>query len=110
IDYLFAQIAVDKPVADWGANCGNLSSAVGPCALEMGLVSCEDGEALVRIYQVNTDKIIHARFPVRNGAPVTVGAFEIAGVAGASARIALDFIAPGGSISVGLLPTGRTTD
>src|SRR5690606_9393328 len=59
IDYLFAQVAVDKPVVDWGANCGNLSSAVGPCALEMGLASCEDGEALIRIYQVNTDKIIH---------------------------------------------------
>ena len=101
---------MDKPVVDWGANCGNLSSAVGPCALEMGLASCEDGEALIRIYQVNTDKIIHARFPVKNGVPITGGAFEIAGVAGEGARIALDFIAPGGSIAPRLLPTGRTVD
>ncbi len=110
IDYLFAQVAVDRPVVDWGANCGNLSSAVGPCALEMGLVAPREGEMLVRIYQVNTDAIIHARFPVENGLPVAGGDFEIAGVAGGGARIALDFIAPGGSLTAGLLPTGNTTD
>ena len=42
VDYLFAQIAVDRPIVEWGANCGNLSSAVGPCALEMGLVEAGD--------------------------------------------------------------------
>jgi 2-methylaconitate isomerase len=110
IDYLFAQIAVDRPAVEWGANCGNLSSAVGPCAVEMGLVSPADGEALVRIYQVNTDKVIHARFPVRNGAPVTDGKFEIAGVSGTGAKIALDFISPGGSVTAGVLPTGRPVD
>lgn len=110
VDYLFAQIAVDKPIVEWGANCGNLSSAVGPCALEMGLADASDGEALVRIYQVNTDKIIHARFPVRDGHPVTTGSFELAGVASSGARIALDFVDPGGSLSPTLLPTGNTID
>lgn len=110
VDYLFAQVAVDKPIVEWGANCGNLSSAVGPCALEMGLVDAGDGEALVRIYQVNTNKIIHARFPVLKGEPVTTGTFELAGVASSGARIALDFIDPGGSLSPALLPTGNPTD
>ena len=68
VDYTFAQVSVDKPVVDWGSNCGNLSSAVGPFAVDEGLVSCPpDGEALVRIHQVNTRKLIHARFPVRAG-------------------------------------------
>ena len=54
VDYTFAQVSVDKPVVDWKGNCGNLSSAVGPFAVDEGLVAAADGEALVRIHQVNT--------------------------------------------------------
>jgi 2-methylaconitate cis-trans-isomerase PrpF len=96
VDYLFAQVAVDKPVVDWSSNCGNLSSAVGPFAVDEGLVRVADGEALVRIHQVNTRRIIHARFPVRGGKAVTAGDFTMAGVSGSGARIRLDFLAPGG--------------
>lgn len=110
VDYLFAQIAVDRPVVDWGANCGNLSSVIGPFAVDEGLVSVEDGEALVRIHQVNTKKIIHARFPVRDGRAVVEGDFAIAGVAGTGARIALDFLDPGGTVTSGLLPSGNVVD
>lgn len=110
IDYLFAQVAVDKPIVDWGANCGNLSSAVGPCAIELGLIAPGDGEALVRIYQVNTDKIIHARFAVAGGLPVTQGDFAIGGVSGSGARIALDFLDPGGAATRGFLPTGAACE
>lgn len=107
VDYTFAQVAVDRPVVDWGASCGNLSSAVGPFAVDEGLVRVEDGEALVRIHQVNTKKIIHARFPVRHGKAVTAGDFTIDGVSGSGARIALDFLDPGGTVTSGLLPTGK---
>jgi len=110
IDYTFAQVSVDRPVVDWGANCGNLSSAVGPFAVDEGLMTVPDGEALVRIHQVNTSKIIHARFPVANGKAVVAGDFAIAGVAGTGARIALDFLDPGGTVTAGLLPTGRARD
>ena len=51
VDYTFAQVSVDRPVVDWGANCGNLSSAVGPFAVDEGLVCAADGEALVRIHR-----------------------------------------------------------
>jgi 2-methylaconitate cis-trans-isomerase PrpF len=110
VDYTFVQIAVDKPVADWGANCGNLSSAVGPFAVDEGLVRVSDGEALLRIHQVNTKKVIHARFPVANGRTVTRGDFAIAGVAGSGARIRLDFLSPGGSATRDVLPTGQVID
>ena len=110
IDYLFAQVAVDKPIVDWSSNCGNLSSAVGPFAVDEGLVRVADGEALVRIHQVNTKRIIHARFPVRGGKAVTAGDFTMAGVAGSGARIRLDFLAPGGGATGRLLPTGNASD
>ena len=110
VDYLFAQVAVDKPVVDWSSNCGNLSSAVGPFAVDEGLVRVADGEALVRIHQVNTKRIIHARFPVRGGKAVTAGNFTMAGVSGSGARIRLDFLAPGGGATGRLLPTGNAQD
>ena len=110
VDYLFAQVAVDKPVVDWSSNCGNLSSAVGPFAVDEGLVRVADGEALVRIHQVNTKRIIHACFPVRGGKAATAGDFTMAGVAGSGARIRLDFLAPGGGATGRLLPTGNAQD
>jgi 2-methylaconitate cis-trans-isomerase PrpF len=110
VDYTFAQVSVDKPVVDWKGNCGNLSSAVGPFAVDEGLVRAADGEALVRIHQVNTKKLIHARFPVQDGRAEVRGDFAIAGVAGTGARIRLDFLAPGGSQCAALLPTGNAVD
>lgn len=110
VDYTFAQVSVDRPVVDWGANCGNLSSAVGPFAVDEGLVRAPDGEALVRIHQVNTRKIIHARFPVAGGRAMVEGDFAIPGVAGTGARIRLDFLSPGGAFTASLLPTGHPVD
>ena len=110
VDYLFAQVAVDKPIVDWSSNCGNLSSAVGPFAVDEGLVRVADGEALVRIHQVNTKRIIHARFPVQGGKAVTAGDFTMAGVSGSGARIRLDFLAPGGGATGRTLPSGQPAD
>jgi hypothetical protein len=110
VDYTFVQLAVDKPVADWTSNCGNLTSAVGPFAVDEGLIRAGDGEALVRIHQTNTRKVIHARFPVENGRARVDGEFAIAGVAGTGARIRLDFLDPGGAGTGRLLPTGNAID
>jgi len=110
VDYTFAQVAVDRPLVDWGANCGNLSSVVGPFAVDEGLVSVPDGEALVRIHQTNTKKIIHARFAVADRKAETEGDLALPGVAGTGARIRLDFLEPGGTVTPGLLPTGNVVD
>lgn len=110
VDYTFIQVAVDRPLADYGSNCGNLSAAVGLFAVNEGLLAAADGEALVRIHNTNTKKIIHARFPVKNGKAETAGDFAIAGVAGTGARIRLDFLSPGGTVTAGLLPTGQVID
>jgi 2-methylaconitate isomerase len=110
VDYTFAQVEIAKAAVDYGATCGNMASAVGPFAVEQSLVPAVEGETLVRIHQTNTGKIIHARFPVRDGKVVTAGDFAIAGVAGTGARIRLDFLDPGGAVTAGLLPTGNVVD
>lgn len=110
VDYTFVQIAVDKPIADYGQACGNLSASVGPFAIEEGLLKVQDGEVTVRVYNTNTDKIFHAHFHVRHGRAVEIGDFEMSGVAGSGAKIKLDYIHPGGAKSAAFLPTGHQTD
>ena len=112
VDYTFVQIAVKEAVADYGSACGNMSSCVGPFAVEEGMVVPEEGatDAIVRIYSTNTDSIYVARFPVKNGKPVEVGDFAIPGVAGTGAKVTLDFLAPGGASTGTLLPTGNPLD
>ena len=56
VDYTFAQVSVDKPIVDYAANCGNLASAVGPYAVDQGLVIRPDGPATVRLFNTNTNK------------------------------------------------------
>ena len=110
VDYCFAQVGIDSPVVDYSAICGNLSSAVGPFAVDEGLVKVPDGEAVVRVFNTNTRKIYHARFQVRDGQAVEAGDLAIPGVAGTGAPVALNFIEPGGAATGRLLPTGNVRD
>ena len=110
VDYTFAQVEVRSPVVDYAGNCGNCSSAVGPFAIDEGLVHAHEGETTVRIHNTNTKKIIVAHVPVREGEAAVDGDFELAGVAGRGARIALDFLDPGGAGTGRLLPTGHARD
>lgn len=111
IDYTFAQVPVNQGRVDYSGNCGNMSAAMGPAAMAIGLIAAPpDGPAQVRIYNTNTEKIIIAGFPVRNGALDPSGDFAIDGVSGSAAPIRLDFMKPGGSRTGRLLPTGRLVD
>jgi len=110
VDYTFAQIEIKDPVVDYRGNCGNCSSAVGPFAIDEGMVSVVEGETLVRIHNTNTGKVIVAHVPVQDGEAAVSGDFELPGVAGKGARIALDFVDPGGAVSGRLLPTGAPRD
>lgn len=111
VDYTFAQLAVDQALVDYGGNCGNMSSAIGPFAIEEGLVPVPpDGEAAVRIHNTNTGKIIVARFPVQDGALAAEGDFALDGVAGTAAPVRLEFLEPGGAKTGRLLPTDAAVD
>src|SRR5262249_58185988 len=94
VDYTFAQVEVSKPVVDYTGNCGNCSSSVGPFAIDERLVPATDGEAVVRIHNTNTKKLIVAHVPVAGGEAAVDGDFELPGVAGRGARIALDLVDP----------------
>jgi 2-methylaconitate isomerase len=111
VDYTFAQIGVREADVDYSGNCGNMSSAVGPFAIEEGLLPRPpDGETAVRIHNTNTSKIIVARFPVEGGALAASGDLELDGVAGKAAPIRLEFLDPGGARTGMLLPTGSALD
>jgi methylitaconate Delta-isomerase len=110
LDYTFAQVSVSEPLVDWGGNCGNISSAVGPFAIDQGLVRAVAPLTTVRIHNTNTGKLIVASVPVDSGRAVSEGDYAIPGVPGRGARIDLDFRDPAGSISGHLLPTGRPLD
>ena len=110
VDYDFGQIAVSEPVIDRQANCGNLSAAVGVFAVESGLVKLPDGEAVVRMFNVNTRKRVDCLLQIAGGHARVHGDCAIAGVAGSGAPIRLDFLEPGGAASGALLPTGAPVD
>jgi 2-methylaconitate cis-trans-isomerase PrpF len=110
VDYTFVQIPVTDGPPDYSSNCGNMSSAIGPFAVEEGLVTVPDGEGVVRIHNTNTGKIIESRFEVQGGLPLVEGDFVNPGVAGTGARIRLDFVDPAGAATGRLLPTGQVIE
>lgn len=110
IDYSFFQLAPRNASVDISGNCGNMSSAMGPFAVDEGLVKASGDMAEVRIHNTNTSKIIRARFPLDDGQAAVDGDFELPGVAGAGAQVVLDFLEPGGARTGRLLPTGRPRD
>jgi 2-methylaconitate isomerase len=110
IDYTFAQVQIREPRVDYKGNCGNMSSAVGPFAVDEGLVRAAGDGALVRIFNTNTGKLIHARFPLQEGRARYDGDLVIPGLAVGGAPVKLDFLAPGGATTGKLLPTGRPLD
>jgi 2-methylaconitate cis-trans-isomerase PrpF len=110
IDYTFAQVQIREAAVDYRGNCGNMSSAVGPFAVDEGLVRPNGDTAVVRIFNTNTGKIIRSTFPLVDGRAATDGDLAIPGVAGTGAPIRLDFLSPGGSVTERLLPTGNVRD
>jgi 2-methylaconitate cis-trans-isomerase PrpF len=110
IDYTFAQVQVKEAKVDYSANCGNMSSAVGPFAVDEGIVNASGPEALVRVHNTNTKKIIYSRFALDDGESAVDGELSIPGVAGTGSPVRLEFREPGGATTGKLLPTGNVVD
>ena len=117
VDFLFGQVAIDRPFVDWTGNCGNLTAAVGPFAIAQGWVRAprDDGVATVRIWQANIGKRILAHVPMRGGDVIEEGEFVLDGVTFPAAEIRLEFLHPGGLGEGGeaggaMLPTGHVVD
>lgn len=110
VDYLFAQVLIDKAQVDVSPNCGNMLAAVGPFAIERGLVPARDPLTPVSIHMVNTGNLAVAQVQTPGGLVRYDGATAIAGVPGTAAPIAIDFLDTAGSVCRSLLPTGRARD
>lgn len=110
VEYLFLQLGVGEPLVTDRQNCGNLLAAIGPFAMERGLVLAPDGEAAVRIRMRNTGGVAVANFAVQGGDPVYAGSTEISGVPGTAGEISIDFVDIAGGTTGALLPTGNTVD
>ncbi|MDV2886591.1 PrpF domain-containing protein [Alkalihalophilus pseudofirmus] len=110
VEYTFGQVSVDQEHIDYSVNCGNILSGIGPFAIDHGLVQVNEPLTLVRIYNVNTNKVIVAEVPVKNGKARIDGDFQINGVPGTGAKIMLNFLDAAGARTGKLLPTGNPKD
>jgi 2-methylaconitate cis-trans-isomerase PrpF len=110
VDYTVGYVELHRAKIDYEGNCGNLAQAVGPFAVDKGLVPVIEPVTRVRIFNTNTGKIIEAEVPVKNGRATTAGGFRIHGVPGSGAMISLNFLNSTGSKTGRLLPTGNLVD
>ncbi|MFG2742080.1 4-oxalomesaconate tautomerase [Streptomyces chartreusis] len=106
VDYLFLQVALDRPEVSDRQNCGNILAGVGPFAVERGLVPAGEEETSVRIRMVNSGDLATATFPTPGGRVDYTGDAEISGVPGTAAPVVIEFPPGAGK----LLPTGRVRD
>ncbi|MBV9795136.1 MAG: 4-oxalomesaconate tautomerase [Actinobacteria bacterium] len=110
VDYLFLQLGVDQATVSSQQNCGNLLAAVGPFAVERGLIAAGPEQTTTRIRMVNSGSLATARFETPGGQPRYDGDTAISGVPGTAAAIVLDFTDTEGSATGSLLPTGHLRD
>jgi 2-methylaconitate isomerase len=114
VDYLFGQVSIEEAFVDWSGNCGNLSAAVGPFAINAGLIDKArvpaNGLATVRIWQVNIQKTIVAHVQMTDGVPQETGDFELDGVTFPAAEVMLDFMDPADDSGGSMFPTGNLVD
>ena len=110
VEYTFAQVSIENQLVDFRGNCGNISSAVGPYAIEQGLVPAVEPVTTVKIFNTNTQKVIIAEVEVEHGQVKTEGKCEIPGVPGTGSPIYLSFTDAQGAVTGKLFPTGKPVD
>ena len=107
VEFLFAQVAIDRAEVDVNPNCGNMTAAVAPFAIEAGLVPITGDQTLVRIHNRNVGALVDAVVPTPGGTVTYSGDAAIDGVPGTAAPIILRFKEIMGSKTGRLLPTGK---
>lgn len=111
IAFTFYQVFVSKPGLTTKALCGNISTAVGPYAIENGFVKPEgDGTCVVKAYNTNTKKYLQIYVPVVDGKVNYCGDYVTPGICEPSSKMVLEFCNPEGTFTPSLLPSGNATD
>lgn len=110
VEYLVGQVIVGKSQVDFKSNCGNMTAAVGPFAVEEGLVEITEPITTVHMRNRNTNKYIDVTVPCENGTFAEEGDCAIAGVDGTAPELKVNFLNPAGAKTGKLLPTGNVLD
>lgn len=110
VDYTFAQVDTVRDLIGYTANCGNISSAVAPFAIDEGIVEAVEPVTTVRIFNTNTATILIAKVQVRGGKARVLGDCAIPGVPGTGAAILMDWAGSIGAKTGRMLPTGHVVD
>jgi 2-methylaconitate cis-trans-isomerase PrpF len=110
VNYTMGQVSIDEPFIEFAGNCGNISSGVGPFAIDEGLVTVREPQTVVRIYNTNTRKILKAYVPTYGGKSKYTGDYAIDGVPGTGSKILLDYSETSGTLGGKVLPTGNPVD
>lgn len=110
VEYLFAQVSLTENTVDTGPNCGNMLAGVAPFAIERGLVGVAGPATRVRIFNINTGKVIEAVVQTPQGRVTYEGDVRVDGVPGTGAGVQLNFLDAAGAKTGALLPTGRALD
>ncbi len=112
VEYLVGQVIVGKSQVDYKSNCGNMTAAVGPYAVEEGMVDIVEPITTVRMLNRNTDKYINVTVPIDPETKTFAqdGDCAIAGVDGTAAELQVNFLNPAGAKTGKLLPTGNVLD
>lgn len=112
VEYLVGQVIVGKSQVDYKSNCGNMTAAVGPYAVEENMVDVTEPVTTVRMLNRNTDKYIDVTVPIDPETKTFAqeGDCAIAGVDGTAAELKVNFLNPAGAKTGKLLPTGRAMD
>ena len=111
VDYTFAQVDVERDLIGYEANCGNISAAVAPFAIDEGLVqTVQEPVTTVRIFNTNTEKVLTAKVQVLNGKARALGDCEIAGVPGTGSEILMNYSDTIGAKTGHLLPSRQVTN
>jgi 2-methylaconitate cis-trans-isomerase PrpF len=110
VNYTMGQVSINESFIDFTGNCGNISSGVGPFAIDEGLVTVKEPQTVVRIYNTNTKKILKAYVPTYRGKSKYTGDYAIDGVPGTGSKILLDYSETSGTLGGKVLPTGNPVD
>lgn len=111
IDYLFCQVTPNLNLVDTKPNCGNFIAAVPFYAIYKSLVKCNtSGVTIVKIFNINTKQVIHAKVHTDNQGIITNGDTSISGVTGSGSEVQLEFFNVVGSQTGKLFPTNNKID
>ena len=111
VEYLVGQSIVGQSKIDYKSNCGNMTAAAAPFAVEMGLVEhLTEPTTVVHMFNLNTNKYIDVEVPVKEGQFNNVGTCAIAGIDGTAGELKVNFLNPAGSKTGKLFPTGKAKE